>query len=92
MRSQIQDRLEDLISELRSVTDKPIGVGFGISDPEQAHQVMEWGADAVIVGSAFVKRLANNSPTEGLQAVEELCQELKVAITPKSKQKVASSV
>lgn len=92
MRSQIQDRVEDLIQELRSVTDKPIGVGFGISDTEQAHKVMEWGADAVIVGSAFVKRLANNSPTEGLQAVEQLCIELKAAITPKSKQKVPSSV
>ncbi|MDZ7990974.1 MAG: tryptophan synthase subunit alpha [Nostoc sp. EfeVER01] len=81
IRAQIQNRVEHLITELRSVTDKPIGVGFGISAPEQAHQVMEWGADAVIVGSAFVKRLAEGSPTEGLQAVEEFCRELKTAIT-----------
>ncbi|MEH2163820.1 MAG: tryptophan synthase subunit alpha [Nostoc sp.] len=81
IRAQIQHRVKDLITDLRSVTDKPIGVGFGISGPEQAHQVMEWGADAVIVGSAFVKRLAEGSPTEGLQAVEQLCQELKTAIT-----------
>ncbi|MEA5602015.1 tryptophan synthase subunit alpha [Nostoc sp. UHCC 0252] len=81
VRAQIQDRVKDLITDLRSVTDKPIGVGFGISGPEQAHQVMEWGADAVIVGSAFVKRLAEGSPTERLQAVEKLCQELKTAIT-----------
>ncbi len=90
IRTQIQHRVKDLITELRSVTDKPIGVGFGISAPEQAHQVMEWGADAVIVGSAFVKRLADGSPAEGLQAVEKLCQELKVAITPASLQKVGS--
>lgn len=81
IRAQIQDRVKYLLTDLRSVTDKPIGVGFGISGPEQAHQVMEWGADAVIVGSAFVKRLAEGSPTEGLQAVEQLCQELKTAIT-----------
>ncbi|MEI1373335.1 tryptophan synthase subunit alpha [Nostoc sp. UHCC 0926] len=81
VRAQIQDRVKYLITDLRSVTDKPIGVGFGISGPEQAHQVREWGADAVIVGSAFVKRLAEGSPTEGLQAVEKLCQELKTAIT-----------
>ncbi|MCC5657121.1 tryptophan synthase subunit alpha [Nostoc sp. XA010] len=81
VRAQIQDRVKYLLTDLRSVTDKPIGVGFGISGPEQAHQVMEWGADAVIVGSAFVKRLAEGSPTEGLQAVEQLCQELKTAIT-----------
>ncbi|MBG1266817.1 tryptophan synthase subunit alpha [Nostoc sp. WHI] len=81
IRAQIQDRVKHLITDLRSVTDKPIGVGFGISDPEQAHQVKEWGADAVIVGSAFVKRLAEGSPTEGLQAVEQFCRELKSAIT-----------
>ncbi len=81
IRAQIQDRVKYLLTDLRSVTDKPIGVGFGISGPEQAHQVKEWGADAVIVGSAFVKKLAEGSPTEGLQAVEKLCQELKTAIT-----------
>jgi tryptophan synthase alpha chain len=91
IRAQIQDRVKDLITDLRSVTDKPIGVGFGISGPEQAHQVMEWGADAVIVGSAFVKRLAEGSPTERLQAVEKLCQELKAAITPVSLQQVVSA-
>ncbi|MBD2521842.1 tryptophan synthase subunit alpha [Nostoc sp. FACHB-133] len=90
IRAQIQDRVKDLITDLRSVTDKPIGVGFGISGPEQAHQVMEWGADAVIVGSAFVKRLAEGSPTERLQAVEKLCRELKAAITPVSLQQVGS--
>jgi tryptophan synthase alpha chain len=91
IRAQIQDRVKDLITDLRSVTDKPIGVGFGISAPEQAHQVMEWGADAVIVGSAFVKRLAEGSPTERLQAVEKFCRELKAAITPVSLQQVGSA-
>ncbi|MDZ8223251.1 tryptophan synthase subunit alpha [Nostoc sp. ChiVER01] len=91
IRAQIQDRVKYLLKDLRSVTDKPIGVGFGISRPEQAHQVKEWGADAVIVGSAFVKRLAEGSPNEGLQAVEELCQELKAAITPVSLQQVVSA-
>ena len=81
IRSHIQDRVQHLITDLRHVTDKPIGVGFGISAPEQARQVKEWGADAVIVGSAFVKRLAEGSPSQGLQAVEKLCQELKTAIT-----------
>jgi tryptophan synthase alpha chain len=38
--------------ELRSVTDLPIGVGFGISTPEQAAEVATT-ADAVVVGSAI---------------------------------------
>jgi tryptophan synthase alpha chain len=82
IRSHIQNRVQHLIKDLHSVTDKPIGVGFGISAPEQALQIKEWGADAVIVGSAFVQRLAQGNPTQGLQAVEQLCRELKTAISP----------
>ncbi|MDY6783225.1 MAG: tryptophan synthase subunit alpha [Cyanobacteriota bacterium] len=81
MRSQVGDRVKDLLIDLRSVTDKPIGVGFGISGPEQARQVKEWGADAIIVGSAFVKRLATGTPEEGLAAIETFCQSLKEAIS-----------
>jgi tryptophan synthase alpha chain len=82
MRNQIQDRVKTILNDIRNITDKPIGIGFGISDAEQAKQMMEWGTDAVIVGSAFVKRLDNPNPSEGLQAVEELCKELKAAISP----------
>jgi tryptophan synthase alpha chain len=65
---------------LRTVSDKPIAVGFGISQPEQARQVMEWGADAAIVGSAFVKRLSEGTPKQGLQNVESFCRTLKAAV------------
>ncbi|MEB3295405.1 MAG: tryptophan synthase subunit alpha [Synechococcales bacterium] len=80
MRTQVGGRVKELLHEMRIMTDKPIGVGFGISQPEHAQQVMEWGADAAIVGSAFVKRLAEGTPKEGLQAVEEFCRSLKAAI------------
>ncbi|MBF2080506.1 MAG: tryptophan synthase subunit alpha [Synechococcales cyanobacterium T60_A2020_003] len=81
MRTQVQGRVRELLTDLRSVTDKAIGVGFGISQPEQARQVMTWGADAVIVGSAFVKRLAEGAPEQSLQSVESFCRSLKMAIT-----------
>jgi tryptophan synthase alpha chain len=80
MRSQMESRVKDLLIELRQTTDKPLGVGFGISQPEHARQVTEWGADAVIVGSAFVKRLSEGSPKEGLSAIAEFCQTLRGAI------------
>ncbi|BAT52125.1 tryptophan synthase alpha chain [Nostoc sp. NIES-3756] len=80
MRSQIETRVSDLLVQIRHVTDKPIGVGFGISQPEQATQVKQWGADAAIVGSAFVKRLAEGTPEQGLSAIAEFCQSLKAAI------------
>ena len=80
MRSSIQNRVSDLLEELRTVTDKPVGVGFGVSQPDQAHQLMSWGADAVIVGSAFVKRLAEGTPAEGLAAIGNFCRQLKAAL------------
>jgi len=73
MRSQLGTRVEDLLKQLRSVTDKPIGVGFGISKPEQARQVIAWGADAAIVGSAIVRMLHE----QGLEAIGHFCQSLK---------------
>jgi tryptophan synthase alpha chain len=82
MRNQVEGRVRDLLLMLRQVTDKPIGVGFGISQPDQAKVMMEWGADGVIVGSAFVKRLNEGSTVEGLRSIGEFCQSLKAAVTP----------
>lgn len=80
MRSQVATGVETLLNNLRHVSDKPIGVGFGISEPEHAIRVQKWGADAVIVGSAFVKRLIDGSPEEGLTAIAEFCRSLKQAM------------
>jgi tryptophan synthase alpha chain len=80
MRSQVENRVSNLLKQIRGVTDKPIGVGFGISEAAQARQVREWGADAVIVGSAFVNRLAQGTPEQGLSAIAQFCQSLKAAI------------
>jgi tryptophan synthase alpha chain len=81
IRAKIEDRVQDLIIELRGVTDKPIGVGFGISQPDQARQVKEWGADAAIVGSAFVKRLAEGSPSQGLDSITTFCRALRASLS-----------
>ncbi|MEL6579612.1 MAG: tryptophan synthase subunit alpha [Cyanobacteria bacterium J06621_12] len=81
VRSQTAAGVQDLLATLRSATDKPIGVGFGISDPQQAKQIKDWGADAVIVGSAIVKRLAEGTPESGLKAIADFCHNLKQAIS-----------
>lgn len=38
-RSQVASRVEGLLTDLRTATDKPIAVGFGISTGEHAAQV-----------------------------------------------------
>jgi tryptophan synthase alpha chain len=51
-RTHLDPDLSAHIRELRSVTDLPLGVGFGISTPAQAAEVATI-ADAVVVGSAI---------------------------------------
>jgi tryptophan synthase alpha chain len=77
MREGMGSNVAGILNQLRSLTDKPIAVGFGISDPIQAKQIKELGADGVIVGSAMVKKLA----AEGVDAIEQFCRDLKTAIS-----------
>lgn len=51
--------VRSLTSRVRSFTDLPLAVGFGISTPEQAVAVAAY-ADAVVVGSAIVRTIKKN--------------------------------
>ncbi|MBT5829418.1 MAG: tryptophan synthase subunit alpha, partial [Candidatus Latescibacteria bacterium] len=44
------------IARIQAHTDMPIAVGFGIAQPHQVAEVAE-SADAVVVGSAIVRRI-----------------------------------
>ncbi len=46
--------LEALVQEIKKHTKLPVGIGFGVSTPEQAGRIAKF-ADAVIVGSALVR-------------------------------------
>lgn len=80
MRTELQGRVKDLLDTLKQTTDKPVGVGFGVSGPDQARQLKDWGAHGVIVGSAFVKRLNQENHQAALEDVGQFCRELKAAI------------
>ena len=58
---------EYLESVRRNVTNNAVLVGFGISTPEEARQVV-WSADGVIVGSALIRYLATNPSLQELTA------------------------
>ncbi|MCX7767089.1 MAG: tryptophan synthase subunit alpha, partial [Candidatus Sumerlaeia bacterium] len=42
------------IKEIKTITEKPIVVGFGISRPEHTRLVASAGADGAVVGSALI--------------------------------------
>jgi len=52
VRDRLEADVEQKVRELRTATDLPVGVGFGISTPEQAGRVASF-ADAVVIGSAI---------------------------------------
>jgi tryptophan synthase alpha chain len=66
-----------LVARTRSVTSLPVGVGLGISNGDQAAEVASY-ADAVIVGSAFVRTLldAGTDRAAGLAALRTLTDDL----------------
>lgn len=51
--------VQQKLSEIRGNIDLPVAVGFGISDASTAAQIADF-ADAVVVGSALVKKMAGS--------------------------------
>lgn len=54
VRNEITTDIESIVKNIRSVTDVPVAVGFGINKREQVEKYISV-ADGVIVGSAIVK-------------------------------------
>ena len=66
------DTIARPVEEIRALTDLPVGVGFGISDPQSAKAVASV-ADAVVVGSAIVRRIEEHSG-DPPRMVAEVCE------------------
>ena len=80
-RTELPPGLVDRVKWLRSQTDVPILVGFGIASPEQVRAVCEV-ADGAIVGSALVRLVAEQAaadPAGLVEAVERFAGELVAA-------------
>jgi tryptophan synthase alpha chain len=79
-RDSIATSLPQKIAELRKISDLPIAVGFGISNPDQAREVAQH-ADAVVVGSAIVDLIAKHGDKpEMVEKVGAFARELAKAI------------
>jgi tryptophan synthase alpha chain len=72
-------RIADLVGRIRARTELPVGVGFGVTRPEQAAAVASI-ADAVIVGTAL-SRLVEEAPDadRAVARVAALARDLKQA-------------
>ncbi len=88
-RDQLPPDLAQNLETLKSLTKKPVAVGFGISQPEQVRAVAAV-ADGVIVGSAIVRKiheLADRPRDDLISGVGDFVASLAAArsrISPKS--------
>lgn len=75
-RTAVDTGAAGLVERTRAHTTLPIGLGLGVSNGPQAAEVAEF-ADAVIVGSAFVRCLLDpSSPEAGLAELRKLTMDL----------------
>jgi tryptophan synthase alpha chain len=83
VRRSLPSSAVDLVKKYRAAVQGtvPLAVGFGISRPDHVRRLVRAGADAVIVGSAFVKIVGANSRNvaEGLAKLRRLARSLKSA-------------
>ncbi|MGW8248071.1 MAG: tryptophan synthase subunit alpha [Acidiferrobacterales bacterium] len=75
------NEVQEKLNIIKSATDLPIAVGFGINNAETAAEVARI-ADAVVVGSAIVKRIAElvGQPDKINQDIGEFLSSLRTAI------------
>jgi tryptophan synthase alpha chain len=78
-RDTVSNRAEELVARMRQHTTLPVGVGLGVSNGAQAAEVAGY-ADAVIVGSAFVRALQDG----GADAVRRLAEDLSEGVRRKA--------
>ncbi len=51
--------IKKAVGRVRKITELPIAVGFGISEPQQAREIGQF-ADGVVIGSAIVRMIDEN--------------------------------
>jgi tryptophan synthase alpha chain len=77
---KLSQTIEERVATIRRATDLPVAIGFGISNAAQARQVASM-ADAVVVGSAIVRRIGEFGNDEQLpNRIQEFVQPLVDAV------------
>jgi len=80
-RSEVPAHLAELVEDVKSRSEVPVAVGFGIGSPEHAATVGEI-ADGVIIGSRLVRIAAEAGAAEAARAVGAFMSETSAALLP----------
>lgn len=68
-RVDLDDRVGALVARAKQAAGPlPVGVGFGVSTPQQVRSLRDHDADGVIVGSALLRKVASGESPRGLES------------------------
>lgn len=79
VKTGIQNYTLKAIKEVKKITKGkiPLGIGFGVSTPDDVKKYINAGADAVIVGSAFLKLIEKTSQNKLESSIATFTKSLK---------------
>ena len=80
-RDQLPESAMSLLQRLRSKSDVPIALGFGVSSPRHVRSAMSAGASGVVEGSALINAYmsAGSDRVEAIRLAETHAREIKGA-------------
>nr|YP_010903619.1 tryptophan synthase alpha subunit [Hypnea wynnei]WCH56471.1 tryptophan synthase alpha subunit [Hypnea wynnei] len=77
VRDQIDNTINILAKDIKSQTNKAIMLGFGISSIDQAKSISSWYIDGMVIGSAFMRIMLNNSSVNSVKLLGNFCNLIK---------------
>lgn len=81
LKKNVNKNLKNTIKTIKKISNKPICVGFGISNPLHVKEIAGYGADGIICGSAIVKIIEQNlnNKIKMLNSLKRFIQKMKRA-------------
>ena len=78
-RRNLHKGLSCIIAKIKKYSDKPIMLGFGISNENQIVQIVKsnLAVDAIVMGSAFIKKITEDNLNNSFDNIKDFCQKIK---------------
>ncbi|MGA1656794.1 MAG: tryptophan synthase subunit alpha [Methylophilaceae bacterium] len=73
------EQVKNRVGEIKSLTDLPIGVGFGVRDPETAKNVAKF-SDAIVIGSRIIQEIEASDESNMLENISKIIRSIKQVI------------
>ena len=73
------DQVEHRVAEIKSLTDLPVGVGFGVRDPETAKAVASF-SDAIVIGSRIIQEIEKSDENNMLENISKIIKSIREVI------------